>query len=307
VPVLVVLLLAYSAGAWLETGPGVVTVILGFGLIMSCAFLPPGDGTPATAGNIASAVLYSSLEIIPAWFIGRLARDRNRRATAFRQLAAQTAAEQDERDAAAIGEERARIGSELQDIIAHSVSAMVIQAGGARLLLRSHPDRARESILNIEQTGRQSLADLRRLLGMLHKDDDPGALSPQPGLTQVADLLESFRHTGFGCELRTLGDPIDLTPGVDLVAYRVVEAALSSIRSGGGTDGAVTIRYRPHEVRLEIRAYGSIPNLTKTLRSITERVALYDGRLETLDSNGALQVHARLPLEATVPLWASPS
>ena len=89
---------------------------------------------------------------------------------------------QDAREAAAIAGERARIGCELQDIIAHSVSAMVVQAGGARLLLRSEPDRARESILNVEETGREALADMRRLLGMLRKDDDPRALSPQPGL-----------------------------------------------------------------------------------------------------------------------------
>ena len=80
-----------------------------------------------------------------------------------------------------------RIGRELQDIIAHSVSAMVIQAGGARRLLRSDPERARDSILTVEQTGREALADMRRLLGMLRKDDDPRALAPQPGLDQLPD------------------------------------------------------------------------------------------------------------------------
>ena len=82
--------------------------------------------------------------------------------------------------------ERVRIGRELQDIIAHSVSAMVIQAGGARQLLRTEPERARDSILTVERTGREALADLRRLLGMLRKDDDPRALAPQPGLDQLA-------------------------------------------------------------------------------------------------------------------------
>jgi signal transduction histidine kinase len=139
-------------------------------------------------------------------------RRHSRRTGAFRELAAQAAAEQDTWDAAAIAAERARIGSELQDIIAHSISAMVIQAGSARLVLRSDPDRARDSIHTVERTGRQTLSDLRRLLGMLRKDDDPRALSPQPGLSQITALIDSVRRAGLTCEQSTIGDPINLTP-----------------------------------------------------------------------------------------------
>jgi signal transduction histidine kinase len=140
------------------------------------------------------------------------------------RLAAQAAIAQDERESAAIAEERARIGGELQDIIAHSVSVMIIQAGGARLLVRSDPERARDSILNVEQTGRETLADLHRLLGMLRKDDDPRALAPQPGLNQLAALIDSIRDTGVECELRAEGEPIDLTP-----VWRVaLEAAVAT-------------------------------------------------------------------------------
>jgi len=136
--------------------------------------------------------------------------------------------EREQLESAAIVQERARIGSELQDIIAHSVSAMVIQAGGARRALRSDPDRARDSMRNVEQTGREALADLRRLLGMLRKDEDPRALAPQPGLKQLRELIGSMRDIDVQCELRIEGMPIDLTPGVDLVGYRVIEAALHS-------------------------------------------------------------------------------
>ena len=190
-------------------------------------------GAPAGPGRLDERVRSDRLgavlrhrAVVPAWLVGRFVRRHSVRAGAFRELAAQAAAEQDAHDAAAIAEERARIGSELQDIIAHSVSAMVIQAGSARLLLRSDPGRARDSILNVEETGRQALSDLRRLLGMLRKDDDPRALSPQPGLGQLAALIDSLGDAGLACERQTVGEPIDLTPGIDLVAYRVIEAAL---------------------------------------------------------------------------------
>src|SRR6202043_1497050 len=113
--------------------------------------------------------------------------------------------------AAAVAEERARIGTELRDIIAHSVSAMVVQAGGARMLLRRDPDRARDGIISIEETGREALGDLRRLLGILRKDDDPRALSPQPGLGQIGSLLESRSTAGATWTMRFVGEPADIT------------------------------------------------------------------------------------------------
>jgi signal transduction histidine kinase len=301
-PILVLLALSYSAGAWLETRRSVATLMLSLALLVACVFLPGGGGPPTGVGGIASAVFYQGVLVIPGWFVGRLAHERTRRSTAFRQLATQAAAEQQARESAAIADERARIGSELQDIIAHSVSAMVIQAGGARLLLRSDPDRARDSILNVEHTGRQALADLRRLLGMLRKDDDPRALSPQPGLDQLGALIESVRDTGLACELRTQGERIDLTPGVDLVAYRVIEVVLLTAGRHRVSRGLVTIRYAPYGLEIEVSGNGSIRDLDQSLHAIAERVALYDGSVRALpaDADGFV-VHARLPLQAPVP------
>src|SRR5207244_9582159 len=101
----------------------------------------------------------------------------------------------------------------------------VLQPGGANRLLREGPGRARESIRAVEHTGRETLADLRRLVGMLRKDDDPRALAPQPGLDELAALMRSTEESGLICELQGEGERVELTPGVDLVAYRVVEAA----------------------------------------------------------------------------------
>jgi signal transduction histidine kinase len=296
---LVPVVLAYSLGAWVDLRRGLFAVVLGVCLFGGFVLL--SDSNLSSFGEIAADLFFTCLLLGAPWFLGRLVSERSRRAAAFGELAVQVAAEHDERERAAIAHERARIGSELQDIIAHSVSAMVIQAGGARRMLSSDPERARDSILTVERTGRETLADMRRLLGMLRKDDDPRALAPQPGLDQLTTLLDSLRDGGLECELRSEGDPIDLTPGIDLVGYRVIERVLASaVRHRCGAV-VVSVSYRPDRLELEIRGDGSIPDLETDLRGMSERVALYDGSLETLPAGGdGFALQARLPLGAAV-------
>jgi signal transduction histidine kinase len=296
---LVPVVLAYSVGAWLDLRRGLVAVVLSVSLFGGFVLL--SDPNLSSFGEIAADLIFTCLLLAAPWFVGRLVAERSRRAAAFGELAIQAAAEHDQSERAAIAQERVRIGSELQDIVAHSVSAMVIQAGGARRLLRSDPERARDSILTVEQTGREALADMRRLLGMLRKDDDPRALAPQPGLDQLTTLLDSARDGGLDCELRTEGEPTDLTPGVDLVGYRVIERVLACAvhhRCGGAV---VIVRYQPDWLELEIRGDGSIPDLDADLPGMSERVALYDGKLERLPARGdGFALRARLPLGAAV-------
>jgi signal transduction histidine kinase len=299
--VLPVLVLAYSAGAGLTTRRSVVALSLGLALLSAWALLPGPDGSTTGTGQTAWALFYVTVLLVPTWLVGRLVRRHGARAGAFHDLAAQVVAAQDAHDAAAIAGERARIGSELQDIIAHSISAMVIQAGSARLLLRSDPARARESILNVEATGRQALSDVRRLLGMLRSDDDPRALSPQPGLGQLPALLGSLRLAELTCECQTVGDPIDLTPGIDLVAYRVVEAGLCAAAAQHVANAGAKIRYGPHDLELEIRGDSPIADLDATVAPLAERVALYDGELRVESTGERFALHARIPLEAAVP------
>ena len=179
---------------------------------------------------------------------------------------------------------------------------MIVQAGGARLLLQSDPDRARDSILNIERTGREALADLRRLLGMLRKNDDPRALAPQPGLSQLPSLINSTRNEGVRYELQTLGAPIDLTPGVDLVAYRVIEMALLTAVKHGVSCGRVSVRFVPHELEVEISGDKPIPDIEQDLRSVARRVDLYEGSLQsTIGPGGGFELQARLPIREATP------
>ena len=240
--------------------------------------------THVSGGGWSGLAILMLLFVTPAalgWFV----RQRHRRGEAFALLAAQSATERTDRERAAIERERLTIGRELQDIIAHSVSVMVVQAGGARTLLREDPDRARESILNVEQTGRDTLAEMRRLLGLLHKDEDPRALTPQPGLDQLPDLAAALADSGLGCELRTEGDPIELTPGINLVGYRVIETALERAAALGCRHTSATIRYELRALELEIRGDRQLPDLGAALRSVAERVELYRGSLDVLDAD----------------------
>lgn len=291
------LLLAYSAGAGLALRRSAATLTLSLALGWTWALLPGPDGSTTGVGETAVALFYVTMLLVPTWLIGAYVRRHGHRTSAFDELAARAAAAKDSHDAAAIAAERARIGSELQDIIAHSISAMVIQAGSARLLLRKDPERARDSILAVEETGRQALSDLRRLLGMLRKDDDPRALSPQPGLGQVTTLIDSLRGTGLTCERRTVGDPVDLTPGVDLVAYRVIEAALQAAAARHVRRSSVTVRYRPRDLELEVRGDVAIPDIDGAFATLVDRVDLYRGELRTEPQPTGFALRARLPLD----------
>lgn len=296
--ILTLALLAYSVGAWLDVRHGLPA--LGLAGAIFTGFVLHTESS--TSGALGAAAFILSVAFAAPWFLGRMARERGRRATAFRELAAQAAAERTERERSAIARERERIGSELQDIIAHSVSAMVVQAGGARRLLRSDPERARTSILSVELTGREALGELRRLLGMLRKDEDPQALAPQPGLDQVAALVESARNGGIVCELQSEGEPVSLTAGVNLVGYRVIEAILACVLLHRSRSAAVVIRYQRRELELEVRGDGTPVDLEVQLRNVAARVALYNGSVETLsEGDDTFSVHARLPLGAPMP------
>lgn len=294
--VLPALLLSYCAGAS-NAGPSTIALMLALALGWTWAIVPGPDGSTTGTGQTAYAMFYVAVLLVPTWLIGRYVHRHRRRTTAFQALADNAAAEKDAREAAAIDAERARIGSELQDIIAHSISAMVIQAGSARLLLRADPAQARDSILTVEETGRQTLSDLRRLLGMLRKNDDPRALSPQPGLGQIAALIDSVHGKGLACERHTVGAPIDLTPGIDLVAYRVIEAALQAAVEEHACHSSISIDYGPRELAVEVRGDRAIHDLDGVFAPLADRVNLYRGVLRTQATDGGFALHARLPLD----------
>jgi signal transduction histidine kinase len=183
---------------------------------------------------------------------------------------------------------------------------MVVQAGGARRLVERRPDQARDALTTIEETGRDALTEMRRLLGVM-RTDVPGdaELAPQPGLARLEALLDDARAAGTDVRLHVEGDPIALPPGVDLTAYRVVQEALTNARRhapGAAVD--VDIHYGAEAVRVSVRDDGPGPSGTGDgghgLVGMHERVAMVGGRLRVgPGEGGGFAVQADLPIGAS--------
>jgi signal transduction histidine kinase len=237
---------------------------------------------------------------VGVWLAGDAVRgleERSRRLERERELVTQVA----------IAEEQARIARELHDIVAHSVSIMVVQAGAARRLVAGSPARAAEALQTVEESGRAALTELRQLLGVLSEQSQEAALAPQPGLAQLGVLVERLRQTGFPVELRREGTPQALQPGIELAAYRVIQEALTNaLRHAGGPPTRVVVRYGEGRLDLEVRnARGSAaPAAEGAGRGIVgmrQRVAVYGGELEAGPlPDGGFAVRARLPLNGEV-------
>jgi signal transduction histidine kinase len=231
-------------------------------------------------------------------------RRRAERAARLEGLAVLLEREREERARAAVAAERARIARDLHDVIAHSVSVMTVQAGAARLLLEEEPERARKPLLAVEETGRQALAEMRRLFGIVRGNEAEAALAPQPSLARLDTLLEEVGKAGLPVEVTVEGEHRVLSPGVDLTAYRIVQEALTNARKHACPARAqVTIRYAHDALDLEItndgRRVGNGEGPGHGLVGMRERVALYGGELEAAPrAGGGYVVRARLPVEA---------
>lgn len=233
-------------------------------------------------------------------------RRRAQRAADLERRANHLEREREERTRAAVEVERARIASDLHDVIAHSVSVMTVQAGAARLLLAESPERARRPLEAVEETGRQALAEMRRLLGILRTDAGGTGLAPQPGMANLNALLKRVRQAGLPVELAVEGRPEYLPPGVDLAAYRIVQDALANaLEHAGRTRARVTVRYRRGALDLEISddgPTGSDGRVRGGLVALRERVSVYGGALEAGPrTGGGYAVSAHLPLVGIQP------
>jgi signal transduction histidine kinase len=224
---------------------------------------------------------------------GRLLRERARLA---RELRAEASGDGDERWAElAVAEERERIAGDLHDVVARALDRMVAEASGADRLVATEPARAAHAFAAVEETGREALTEIRRLLGVLRREDDELALAPQPTLAHVADLVRRARAAGLPVELRVEGAPAPLSAGADLTAYRVVQEALAgAVREGAAASATVVVRYGEAAVDLEVVDDGAA---RPAPMGIEERVALYGGELRTTSPRaGGHALRARLPL-----------
>jgi signal transduction histidine kinase len=243
--------------------------------------------------NPESAIFYALLYGAP-WTAGRAVRQRRLDDAFVEQERARTAA--------AISEERARIARELHDVVAHSISVMVIQARGGRRVLSLEPDDARDAFVNIEQTGQQALGEMRRLLSLLRRSDEELALAPQPSLRALDALIEQVRAAGLPVNVIVEGEPRELPPGVDLSAYRIVQEALTNaLRHAGPARARVLLRYLPDDLELEVSddgpGTGDGSGGGYGLIGMRERVTVYGGELQAgRQPGGGYRLRVRLPV-----------
>jgi signal transduction histidine kinase len=254
---------------------------------------------------ITGDLLFPTIFGVLFWLAGRVVRSRTE-LTAELHEAALVAHEHREAAAArAVADERRRIAREMHDVVAHSVSTMVIQAGGARRILARDTARAIEAAVLIERTGRDALREMRHLLGVLHAGEDLAELAPQPTLDGLPALAERSRAAGLAVELHVEGEHRELPSGLDLAGYRVVQEALTNALKHGGGAAEVTVSFGERELRLEIADAGvgarvapGVEGGGHGLVGMRERVRVFGGELHAGPRpEGGYLVVARLPLQ----------
>jgi signal transduction histidine kinase len=255
-------------------------------------------------GGSLSDFVFITLLYGGAWVVGQVIRRRDLKAEAFALEAGELRRTQAERERKAVTQERGRIARELHDIVSHSISVITIQTQAVRRRLGPENDAEIEDLRVIENTAREAMTEMRRLLGALRADGDTAPLSPQPGIGQLERLVSETSAVGVPVDLRIVGDPKPLPPGVDVTAYRIVQEALTNVRKhAAGARTAVVVSYSPECIELQIENEGrglrETPSGGNGLIGMRERVALYGGTLEAGHREKSFQVKATLPLRST--------
>jgi signal transduction histidine kinase len=222
-----------------------------------------------------------------SWAVGRAVRARRLLNEELGRKAERIAAERESRELLAVADERTRIARELHAVVAGRVSAMVVQTEAAQQLLDEDLDRADAAMAAVEEAGRETLSEMRRILGVLRRGDEAAELAPQPGVGQIHGLVERAREQHRQIEFEVDGDPGPLPASIDLGVYRILEEALASTGAG---PLEVRLTFAERDLELDVTSH-STPAVSWPTLSMRERVAVCDGELEA--DEGRLRV--RLP------------
>ncbi|NRQ37084.1 sensor histidine kinase [Nonomuraea sp. NN258] len=242
-----------------------------------------------------SAELAVAMTAVIAWLVGHsVSQAREHAETLIATATAQ-----------AVSDERLRISRELHDTVAHSIGVIALQAGAARRVIGTQPDRAGQALGEIETVGRETLSGLRRMLGALRHSRPGHSLRPAPGLADLDRLAAKTTDAGVHVEIQRHGDRRPLPPEIDVSAYRIIQEAITNVVRHAGTSRCqVTIEYRDDELAVEIVDGGRGPRRAAEdggygLVGMRERVSMLRGsfRAEARPEGGFL-VAARLPLSA---------
>src|SRR5690348_16459288 len=215
-------------------------------------------------------VVPNLIALLAAWLIGNTVRQRRLYTMARLADAAQTA----------VQTERLRIARELHDMVAHSIGVIAMQAGMGRRVIDSQPEEARNALGVIEDTSRETLGALRRMLGSLRRTDPALDDEPAPGLADLDRLTESSRAAGLRVEVRAIGDRQPLPPDVDLSAYRIIQEAVTNVARHAGIEHCeVHVEQRPDRLRIDVLddGKGGAPGPGYGIAGMRERVSLLGG------------------------------
>jgi signal transduction histidine kinase len=297
-PFVALTLSAYSVGSWAEGD--------------RAAWMPPALALAALPlfvaavvhGQSAGNVLPSYVWLIAAWAAGRTIRSSRSKSEALEVANRQLAEQRERAEQAAIAVERGRIARELHDVIAHNVAMMVVQAGAATRVLDGDQPDVRNALEAIALTGRQTVEDMRTVLGGLRSD--PSGLGPQPGLSDLEHLATVMGEAGLPVTVRVEGKPHPLPQVLDLSAFRIVQEALTNaLKHAGPARATVTVHYHPETVELDVVDSGAGGDggygTGNGLIGMRERAAMFGGELDARPTPSGFRVHARLPLSDALP------
>lgn len=270
-----------------------------------------GQGSQRPAEFLVVGVLILLIPV-SAWVLGDSMGTRRAYSAAMEERAARAERERDSEAQIATAAERARIARELHDVIAHNLSVMVAQADGGAYVFDAMPERSREALAEIGRTGRQALAEMSSLLGLLRPDPEAAPLAPAPVAGEIDQLVSQAREAGMSVSQTVEGAARPLPGGLSLAAYRIVQEALTNVRKHAGPDASaeVTLRYGDGELVIRVTDDGRPAELPRYgaaaarsgghgLTGMRERAAMYGGTVKAGPRPDAgFEVTARLPFPA---------
>ncbi|HEY4726483.1 MAG TPA: sensor histidine kinase, partial [Actinomycetota bacterium] len=302
VAILVAVYSVAAYGSWSVALAGLAGVEVA---LVAVQLTPGRTGVGTLVGNLGG--------VAAAWLLGQFAHNYRAYAARLEERTAELERAREELARRAVVEERLRLARELHDVVAHAMSVIAVQSGVGAHVATTQPKEAAKALAAIEATSRAALEELRRLLGVLRQEDEPqGDLAPVPGLADLEGLLAEVAKAGLAVRLQVEGAPAPLPAGVDLSAYRIVQEALTNVvKHAGPARAQVTIRYRDHEVTVEVidDGRGAVTSASDGrvgtghgLIGMRERVQAFGGDLEVGPRpGGGFRVAARLPVGAEQP------
>ncbi|MCC9172950.1 sensor histidine kinase [Arthrobacter sp. zg-Y179] len=300
--------LAVFAPRWASLA-GLALAMIGGVLFVLQYFVAPAlkGELPGTTGFVPMAILVIAIEavVLVAWTFGDLARTRRLAVQALQDRARRLEIERQQERELAAADERSHIAREMHDIVAHSLSVIITQADGARYASAEDPEIAPKTLGVIAETGRSSLREMRRLLGVL-RGDEAASTRPLPSLADMEELLESVKRSGLDTALSITGTPRrPLPPGAELTAYRVIQESLTNVlkHAGPKASAKIALHWTPAGLKLGVLddGLGAASALHddgagQGIRGMAERLSLYDGTLKAAPAaGGGFRVEAFIP------------